>query len=255
MTTATTQPRKPKLITAGLRTLALGGALLAAAGCSAYTPVGAPNIRDNPLPQPQSVAYRMVPGDLLSIKFYGNPELNEDVPIRPDGAISLAYIGDVPVAGLTPGELDSDLTRRYTGELARPRVTVVVREFGNQRVYVGGEVGKPGVIAMKGSLTLMQALQEAGSLTPSSRRQQVVLIRTTADGKRIGRTIDIRPLVSGAEPGMDVPLQALDVVFVPRTRISNVDLFVEQYIRQLLPITPGLGFYLGPNNNGSSSSH
>lgn len=217
--------------------------------CAIYTPVAAPSIETNPLPQVTPGAYRLAEGDLLAVKFYGNTELNEDVMVRPDGAISLPFVGDVRAAGLTPDELDRDLVKRFTGELARPRVTVIVRELGNQRVFVGGEVSKPGVLPLRGSKTLLQAIDEAGSLLPSARRQQVVLIRTDADGKRLARTVDIRAALSGERPDRDVLLQPLDIVFVPRTRINNVDLFMEQYVRQLLPITPGLGFYLGPKTS------
>jgi protein involved in polysaccharide export with SLBB domain len=216
-----------------------------AAGCVQYTPVGAPYITDQPLPSGGPSAYKLAAGDLLTIKFWGNAELNEDVPIRPDGGISLAYVGEVQAAGRTPAELDAELVRLYTGELARPRISVLVRDFGSQRVYVGGEVAKPGVIVVKGSLTVMQAVQEAGSFLPSARRKQVVLIRTDTDGKRLARSIDLRPVVSGEKPEQDVRLQALDVVFVPRTRINNVDLFMEYYVRQVLPVSPGLGFVVG----------
>jgi protein involved in polysaccharide export with SLBB domain len=222
----------------------------AAAGCAVYTPEGAPRISEQPLPRQQPTEYRLAPGDLLSIKFWGNPELNEDVPIRPDGAISLAYVGDVQAAGRTPAELDADLTQRYTGELRRPRISVLVREFNSQRIFVGGEVSKPGMLPIKGPETLVQALQEAGGLLATARRQQIVLLRQQPGGTRIARTIDVRPILSGERPQLDVPLQAMDVVFVPRTRINNVDQFVEQYIRQVLPVAPGLGFVFG-----GTSSH
>jgi polysaccharide biosynthesis/export protein len=227
-------------------------ALAALSGCTTYTPVGAPTLAQEPLPPPRAAAYKMMPGDVLSIRFYGNAELNEDVPIRPDGAISLPFVGDVKAAGLSPAELDEDLTKRFTGELRTPRIVVVVKEFGSQRVWVGGEVSKPGMIAMRGPLGLFAALQEAGGLLPSARRQQIVLIRPDTGGRPLGRTIDIRPLESGAGPDQDVQLQAMDVVFVPRNHISSVDVFVDQYIKQLLPIQPGLGFYVGPS---STTSH
>ncbi|MDP9120757.1 MAG: polysaccharide export protein [Acidobacteriota bacterium] len=230
----------------------LAAAVFTLAGCAAYTPVAAPRAEENPLPTPTPMPYKMVQGDLLSIRFYGNTELNEEVPIRPDGAISLPFIGDIQAAGRTPAELDEELTRRFTGELARPRIAVVVREFGNQRVYVGGEVSKPGVLPLRGTVTLFQALQEAGGLTVAARRQQVVLIRTDADGKRAGRIVDVRPIASGERPGNDVVLQPLDIIFVPRNRIASLDLFIDQYVRQVLPIQPGLGFYLGPKTSSSS---
>jgi protein involved in polysaccharide export with SLBB domain len=228
-------------------------ALVALAACTTYTPVGAPYITDQPLPPPAATPYVMAPGDLLSVRFYGNVELNEDVPIRPDGAISVPLLGDVQAAGLSPAQLDQELNRRFTPELRDPHVVVIVKEFGAQRVWVGGEVGKPGMILMRGRLSLFAALQEAGGLLPSARRQQIVLIRPAGDGgPAIGRTIDVRPVASGAAPGMDVTLQAQDVIFVPRNRISDLDVFVDQYIRQLLPITPGLGFYVGGPGGASS---
>jgi polysaccharide export outer membrane protein len=216
------------------------------AACVAYTPDTAPRWRDSPPPPPPAAPYRLGEGDLLAVKFYGNPELNEEVMVRPDGAISLPFVGDVPAAGMTPAELDRDLARRFTGELARPRVAVIVREFGNQRVFVAGEVAKPGLLPLRGPLTLFQAVAAAGGLLPTARRQQVVLIRTDAQGGRRGRSVDLRPVESGERPDLDVPLAPLDIVFVPRTRIASVDLFVEQYIRQLLPVNPGLGFAVGP---------
>ncbi len=223
--------------------LACALALLVA--CAGRTPNAAPRWRDNPLPPAPAAAYRLGEGDLLAVKFYGNPELNEEVVVRPDGAISLPFVGDVPAVGLTPDELDRDLVRRFTGELARPRVAVIVREFGNQRVFVAGEVSKPGLLPLRGPLTLFQAVEEAGGFLQTARRQQIVLIRTDAGGRRLGRSVDLRPVESGEHPDQDVLLQPLDIVFVPRTRIASVDLFVEQYIRQLLPVNPGLGFAVG----------
>jgi protein involved in polysaccharide export with SLBB domain len=225
---------------------------IALSGCTTWVPVGAPNVAQEPLPATPVTAYKLVPGDLLSIRFYGNAELNEDVPIRPDGGISLPFVGDVKAAGLTPAELNQDLTHRYTGELRSPQIVVVVKEFGSQRVWVGGEVSKPGMIVMRGPVSLFAALQEAGGLLPTARPQQVVLIRPDGDGHPLGRTIDVRPLQSGARPEQDVMLQAMDVVFVPRSRISSVDVFVDQYIKQLLPVSPGLGFYVGPSSNSSA---
>lgn len=221
-------------------------------GCTTYTPVGAPYITDQPLPPTAATPYVMAPGDLLSVHFYGNAELNEDVPIRPDGAISVPLLGDVQAAGFSPAQLDLELNRRFKGELRDPNVVVIVKEFGAQRVWVGGEVGKPGMIQLRGRLSLFAALQEAGGLLPSARRRQIVLIRPGGEGGRaIGRSIDIRPVASGAAPAMDLTLQAQDVIFVPRNRISDLDVFVDQYIRQLLPITPGLGFYVGGPSGGS----
>jgi polysaccharide export outer membrane protein len=180
--------------------------------------------------------YLVTAGDQLAIKFYKNPELNEDVIVRPDGMISLQLVDDVPAAGRTPAQLGLDLRQRYAKELADPAISVIVRKTVGDRIYVGGEVGKQGVIHLVGGLTLFQAIQEAGGFAKTAHRKQVILIRRTADGKAIGRSIDIRPVQLGERPEDDVVLAASDVIFVPRSKIANVDVFVQQYIRDALPI-------------------
>jgi polysaccharide export outer membrane protein len=180
--------------------------------------------------------YAMVGGDTLSVKFYKNPELNEDVIVRTDGMITLQLVGDVLAAGRTPAELGADLKQRYARELSDPSIVVIVRKPVGDRVYVGGEVGKQGFIHLTGGLTVFQAIQESGGFVKSAHRKQVILIRRTPDGKATGRSIDVRPVQEGEHPEDDVLLAANDVLFVPRSKIGNVDVFVEMYIRDVLPI-------------------
>jgi len=193
-----------------------------------------PRLGENP--QPPLHPYVLQVGDELAVKFYTNPELNEDVKIRPDGMISLQLIDDVPAAGRTPKELDADLTKRYTGELADPQVSVIVRKTGLNRIYIDGQIGNPGIVTIAGGMTLYQAIQRAGGLLEGAHRKQIILIRKGPDGQPVGRSIDIRPIQDGSNPGVDVPLQPLDMVYVPRSKIAEVGLFVKQYIRDALPI-------------------
>jgi protein involved in polysaccharide export with SLBB domain len=193
-----------------------------------------PTLAQNPNPAP--VPYVLQVGDELAIKFYTNPELNEDVKVRPDGMISLQLIDDVLAAGRSPAELDADLTKRYTGELADPQISVIVRKSGLNRIYIDGEVGNPGVVTIAGGMTLYQAIQRAGGLKETAHRKQIILIRKGPDGQPVGRSVDIRPIQRGANPSLDIPMRPLDMVFVPRSKIAEVDLFVKQYIRDALPI-------------------
>jgi protein involved in polysaccharide export with SLBB domain len=186
--------------------------------------------------------YRLQVGDKLAVRFYFNPELNETLVVRPDGMISLQLIGDVEAGGCTPEALAAAITQRYTGELANPKVTVIVEQFGS-RVYVGGEVGKQGVVWLSGGLTLFQAIQEAGGFLPTAHRKQVILIRKGPDARPVGYALDVRAIASGERPDQDVFLQPYDVVFVPMSKIANVDLFVKQYMRDLLPVVPAFPVY------------
>jgi protein involved in polysaccharide export with SLBB domain len=217
--------------------LAAALVVVTAGGC---TPAAQPVALLRP---PPAEAYALQANDVLAIKFYRNPELNEDVTIRPDGYISLQLIDDVRAAGLTPAALSAELARRYDPELKDARVNVIVKTFANNRVFVSGEVGRQGVQDLGAGLTLYQAIQQAGGFLKSANRKQVVLIRRSGDGIEGGYAVDLREVESGQRPQDDVPLSARDIVVVPRSVIANVNLFVEQYVRNNLPVqNVGLGF-------------
>src|SRR4030043_1057184 len=108
--------------------------------------------------------YKIQLGDQLDVKFYYNPELNEQVIVRPDGRISLQLIHEVSAAGLTPDELNQLLTRRYAAQRNKPELTVIVRAFGGQKVYVDGEVAKPGMLPLVGTMNVLQAISHAGGM-------------------------------------------------------------------------------------------
>jgi polysaccharide biosynthesis/export protein len=201
------------------------------------------NVTKTPLPEaersaatvPAPAPYLMQPGDHLAVKFYLNPDLNEEVVIRPDGKISLQLIGEMQAAGSEPGALATHIEEAYRSELSTPRVTVLVRELGG-RIYVGGEVGEPGIVPLSDNLTLVGAVQAAGGFLPGAHLSQVVLIRRDANGRPVGYMVDVRPVIGGTDAGQDVPLRPYDIAFVPRSKIADVDLFVQQYVRDLLPV-------------------
>lgn len=184
--------------------------------------------------------YRLQVGDALTIKFYRNPELDQDVVIRPDGKISLPFIDEVQCAGLTPGDVDKEITRRYVGELAIPDITVIVSAVGGHRVYVDGMVTKPGMVPLAGGLTMLTAIASAGGFRDEAIRQQVILIRREADGQPVGHAVDLRKVQYGQDPTNDVLLQPYDIVYVPRSKIANANLWVKQYLQDMMPIRPGL---------------
>lgn len=211
-------------------------ALLAVSGC--YY-----NVTNQPAPpETRSAAAPSAPApyviqvaDHLGIKFYQNPDLNEEVIVRPDGKISLQLVGDMQAAGVEPAVLASRIEDAYRSELSTPRTSVLVRELG-ARVYVGGEVSKPGVVPLSANLTLFQAIQAAGGFLDTAHLSQVVLIRRDANGQPVGYAFDARPVMGGKNPTEDIPLQPFDVAFVPRSKIADVNVFVRQWIRDNLPI-------------------
>lgn len=227
-----------RLVRCALR-IALPAALALGAGaCATRVPPTPPDAGMATVPRGP---YRIQVGDQLDVRFYQTPELNlEAVPVRSDGMISVEIVGDVAAAGSTPAELSDRLVGLYAGELERPRITVIVRAFAGQ-VYVGGAVGKPAGVPFADGLTALQAVHAVGGFTDEAEPTTVALLRRGADGQWRGYALDLTRAISGEDPGQDVVLQPADIVHVPNSRIANLNTIVEQYIRNMLPIQPGLG--------------
>jgi len=179
--------------------------------------------------------YRIQVGDRLEIKFFYSPELNEQVIVRPDGRISLQLIPEIEVASLTLATLAKQLTERYAADLNQPQVTIIVREFGLQRVFVDGEVGAPGVVPLAGQMTALQAIAQAGGMKETARSTDVLVIRRGQANTPVAIRVDLKKAREGGDLAQDISLAPLDIIYVPRSRIANVNLFVEQYIRKVLP--------------------
>ena len=206
---------------------ALAAALLAT-GCMMHIPP----LPDDPglvAPQPE---YKIGAGDLLSVKLFYTSELNDEVTVRPDGRISLQLVGDVPVAGRTPEEISQDLRDRYAGFLTRPDVVVIVRGFGSQKAFVGGEVKSPMMIAIDGHTTLADAVFQAGGTLDTAALSSVILIRHREGGRDVYR-VDLGGGLEGEDP---VPvLRPYDVVYVPKSFIAQVGMYVDLYINRIIP--------------------
>jgi len=187
--------------------------------------------------RPESVpTVRLGPGDTIEVKFFHNPELNDAQTIRPDGMITLQLVGEIRAQGKTPMELRNELVKRYTPDLRIPDVTVIVRALYERRVYVGGEVKKPGLIAMPGRLTALEAIMEAGGFDPRTARINNVIIIRHKDGKRYGGVLDCKDALKGGE-FQPFYLEPQDIVYVPRTNIAKVNQWIDQYINKLVPRT------------------
>lgn len=193
--------------------------------------------------------YILQEGDVLEVKFFYNPELNEREAIRPDGMISLQLIDDVAAAGLTPLELDRLLTEMYSKIIRQPAVTVIVKEFSGQKVYIGGEVNTPGLIPISGKLTALQAILQANGFKNTAEASSVVILRNQGTATPQFIVADLSEVLKANAWQNDVPLRPYDIVFVPMTTIGKMDLFVEQYIDKLLPISRsiGLSYSLNPS--------
>jgi len=179
--------------------------------------------------------YRIQPGDLLDIKFFYSPELNEQIPVRPDGRISLQLAQEIPARGRTPAELTAQLKETYSKELKKPEVTVIVRSFGNQRVYVDGEVSKPGMIPLAGPTTIRQAIAQSGGFLYTGNTTEVLLIRRGPENQPLATMVNMQKILDGTDLSQDIYLKPFDIVYVPKTAITNANLWIEQYLTRMVP--------------------
>jgi protein involved in polysaccharide export with SLBB domain len=196
--------------------------------------------------------YLIQPGDELDIKFFYNPELNETVFVRPDGKISLQLVDEVDAAGHTPKQLDDYLTEAYSRELRKPVVAVIVKSFSGQQVYVGGEVNTAGLITLAPGMSPLQAVINAGGLRDTASPENAIIVRKGPDDRPIPIRVNLKNAFDANDKAEGFQLQPYDIVYVPKTFIAKANLFVRQYIQDLLlyrGVSVGLAYRLDSKNN------
>ena len=186
--------------------------------------------------------YRLYPGDELEVSIPSAPELSKTVTVQPDGRITLPLVPPVMAADRTALQVEAALSQAYAAHLVRPEVFVTAKA-APLKVFVGGEVGTPGIYDMAGDADALRAVIQAGGFRPTADRSKVIILRRGQGGQGMMRTAD---LLSGLRnPAADlVPLRRFDIVYVPRSGVANAGLFVQQYFRDLSPIQFGFSYAL-----------
>lgn len=208
----------------------------------------APVAAAHPLPLAVPQPYRMQVGDVMDIKVMMNPELSDQVIVRPDGMISTTIARDVQAYGRTPAELEVDLDKVYSQQLVNPHVSVILRSFAPERVYVTGEVNAPGEFVTIGpNLTLLQAIARAGGLKNDAGPDKIIILRRGAGDRPVAYAANYLSASSGRDPASDVRLAPYDVVFIPRSDVGDAYLYFQQYIQQFVPFSFSANYQVGPN--------
>lgn len=192
-------------------------------------------IKEDNTQQTPGADYRLRQGDKISVKFFSHSELNEtSLVIRPDGFISLQMVDDVKAQGRTASELKTHLEKVYNEILLRPIITVSVIEFVAPRVYIGGQVGKPGRYDLREANTLMQAVFVAGGFTRDANRKMIIRARPDGKGDWQIETVNAMKIINQKEDEKDLMLQDGDYIFIPDSKISQINRAVESF-RNFLP--------------------
>lgn len=196
-----------------------------------------------------ATGYRVAVNDELNFRFFYLPELNTVSTVRADGRVSLPLVGEVLVDGLTVVELTTRIEQLMSAHVRRPQLMVNVQGGTSQRVFVGGEVTRPGVQPLQGPLTVLQAVMVAEGLKDGAQPREVLVLRRGPGGSRTVLPVDLSAAMSGSDVSQDLLLQAYDAVIVPRSGIANLGLWVDQYVKRVLPFSLGFSYTL--NKNGS----
>ncbi|HWC17652.1 MAG TPA: polysaccharide biosynthesis/export family protein [Terriglobales bacterium] len=178
--------------------------------------------------------YSLRPGDVLELSFELSPELNQQISVQPDGYVTLKQIGDFHVAGQSVPEFTQAVKAAYSKFLHDPIITVSLKDFEKPFFTAGGMVAHPGKYEMRGDVTLVEALQQAGGFTEESKHSQVLLFRRVSQDWAQAKVIDVKKMLKEKTLAEDIHLQSGDMIFVPQNRVSK--------IRKFIP-TAGLSMY------------
>jgi polysaccharide export outer membrane protein len=162
---------------------------------------------------PNDAQYRIGREDVLSVTVWGNKELTMDVIVRPDGKISFPLIQDIQADGYTASELADRIHDKLLPYIKDPNVSVIVKQINAPKFSVIGYVNKPGTYPMRGDVTVLQALSEAGGFTPFASPRKIKLVRN-AGGKQEIRVFNYYDMIDKGGEGSFL-LKAGDTIVVP----------------------------------------
>ena len=158
--------------------------------------------------------YVIGPDDLLGIVYWKDKDMTTDAHVRPDGRIALPLLNEVQAAGLTPEQLREKLTEESRKYMEDPNITVVVRAINSRKVFITGEVNKPGPYPLAGPTSVMQLIAMAGGLREYANSKGIVIMRTE-NGKPISLKFNYKDVIAGKNLKQNVELKPGDTVVVP----------------------------------------
>lgn len=222
-----------------------------ASGPAPLAPVAVVPLGAEPLPprfQPWAEGHagdlRFVVGDQIQVTLPFYTEENALTRVAPDGNIYIALIGSVRAVDRTAAELEGELERRYGEFLRFPEVGVVPADLTNRLVFVGGEVGRPGALVLRAPTGVLEAVYEAGGFQNTARQENVILIRRGPNNLPMMKFMNLKSFANDGTPTENTLLQPFDIVVVPKSRIAQINQFVEQYIENAVPFNQSFNYVI-----------
>lgn len=161
----------------------------------------------------EAPGYRIGAEDVLHVSVWGNSELTMDVVVRPDGKISVPLIKDIQAEGLTASELADGIHQKLLPYVKDPNVSIIVKEINSLKFSVIGNVTRPGIYPLRGDVSVLQGIAEAGGFTPFASLRKIKIVRNT-DGKEQVRMVNYYDMIEEGGKG-NYLLMPGDTIVVP----------------------------------------
>ena len=152
--------------------------------------------------------------DVLGIVYWRDKEMSTDARVRPDGRIAIPLINEVMASGLTPEQLQKKITEESKKYMEDASITIVVKEINSLKVFITGEVGKPGPYPLTSATTVIQLISLAGGLREYANSKNILIMRNEG-GKQISLKFNYREVAAGKKLQQNIELKPGDTVVVP----------------------------------------
>ena len=159
--------------------------------------------------------YVIGPEDVLSILFWREKDLSSDVIVRPDGMISLPLLNDIHAAGLTTDQLREKVMTEANKFVEDPNATIVVKQINSRKVYITGQVAKPGSYPLAGPMTVLQLIAMAGGLLEYANRERISIMRTDEKGNPVAYSFNYNWVIDRKNLRQNIELKPGDTILVP----------------------------------------
>jgi polysaccharide export outer membrane protein len=159
--------------------------------------------------------FRIGADDVLAISVWKEPDISRSIPVRSDGKITLALIGELQASGKTPSQLGQEIAGKLQSYISEPEVTVTVQEIRSQRFNVLGQVTKPGSYLLSNSATVLDAIAMAGGFRDFAKKKSIYVLRQSADGRNSRLPFNFPQVAKGKNLEQNVRLMPRDTVIVP----------------------------------------
>jgi polysaccharide export outer membrane protein len=152
--------------------------------------------------------------DVLAVQFWREPDMSGDVTVRPDGKITLPLIGEINAVGKKPEVLRDDVQKAADRFLADANVSVIVKQINSRKVFITGQVTKPGEFPLAGPRTVLQLIAQAGGLTEYAEGSKITVMRVEQGQTRVFR-FNYKDVSKGRALEQNIELKPGDTVVVP----------------------------------------